>query len=113
MNRRTSSSVKVLAKLACCPGSKSSIRATTGEGVKGPPAISNSPIQRLISCVQLNVVSVELVGLLVLHNPRHFGAECFAVSGAPQQMETHLHPGGDAAGRGNLRESVQRHHAGG
>src|SRR5512141_2788494 len=40
MNRRTSSSVKVLRKLACCPGSKSSIRATTGEAVKGPPAIS-------------------------------------------------------------------------
>src|SRR6266545_2739835 len=40
MNRRTSSSVKVLLKLTCCPGSKSSIRATTGEGVKVPPAIS-------------------------------------------------------------------------
>src|SRR5437899_1788244 len=33
MNLCRSSSVKVLVKLACCPGSKSSIRATTGERV--------------------------------------------------------------------------------
>src|SRR5450759_5595130 len=92
MNRRTSSSVKVLLKLACCPASKSSIRATTEEGVEVPPAISESS-------VQLDVVSVELVGLLVFHDPRHFGAERVAVSGAAQQMEAHLHPRCDAAGR--------------
>src|ERR1700730_12417064 len=35
MNRRTSSSVKVLRKLTCCPGSKSSIRAAMGSLFKG------------------------------------------------------------------------------
>ncbi len=43
----------------------------------------------------LNVLAVERVGLAVFHDARHFREEVFVVAGAAQQMEPHLHPGGD------------------